>query len=33
MMKGTGVLGGLGGGEAQREGLEALAGWFRESAP
>jgi hypothetical protein len=24
-----GGLGGLGGGEAQRQGLEALAGWFR----
>jgi hypothetical protein len=33
MMKGTGLLGGLGGGEVQREGLEALATWFRESAP
>jgi hypothetical protein len=22
------ILGGLGGGEAQRQGLEALAGWF-----
>ncbi len=33
MMKGTGMLGGLGGGEAQRQGLEALAGWFRDSAP
>ncbi len=28
MMKGTGLLGGLGGGEAQREGVEALAGWM-----
>jgi hypothetical protein len=32
MMKGTGMLGGLGGGVTQREGLEALAGWFSESA-
>jgi hypothetical protein len=30
LMRGEGkVLGGLGGGEAQRRGLEALAGWFR----
>ena len=33
MMKGTGMLGGLGGGEVQREGLEALAAWFRDTAP
>ena len=33
MMKGTGALGGLGGGEVQREGLEALAAWFRDTAP
>jgi hypothetical protein len=33
MMRGTGPLGGLGGGESQREGLEALAAWFRETAP
>lgn len=32
MMKGTGMLGGLGGGEVQREGLEALAAWFGEHA-
>jgi hypothetical protein len=32
MMKATGPLGGLGGGEAQRQGLEALATWFRENA-
>jgi hypothetical protein len=31
LMRGEGkILGGLGGGEAQRRGLEALAGWFRE---
>jgi hypothetical protein len=30
LMRGEGkVLGGLGGGESQRQGLEALAGWFR----
>jgi hypothetical protein len=29
MMRGTGMLGGLGGGEPQREGVEALAAWFR----
>lgn len=28
MMRGTGVLGKLGGGETQRRGLEALAAWF-----
>jgi hypothetical protein len=34
MMRGTGPLGGLGGGEVQREGVEALGAWFgaRESA-
>jgi hypothetical protein len=32
MMRGTGPLGGLGGGETQREGLEALAAWFGENA-
>ncbi len=32
MMRGTGLLGGLGGGEAQREGVEALAEWFRRRA-
>lgn len=26
------VLGGLGGGEAQRQGIEALAGWFQGSS-
>jgi hypothetical protein len=31
MMRGEGrVLGRLGGGEGQRRGVEALAGWFRE---
>ncbi len=30
MMRGTGPLGGLGGGEDQRSGLEALGGWFAE---
>jgi hypothetical protein len=30
LMRGEGkLLGGLGGGETQRRGLEALAGWFR----
>jgi hypothetical protein len=28
MMKGTGLLGGLGGGESQREGVVALAEWM-----
>jgi hypothetical protein len=29
LMRGEGkILGGLGGGEAQRQGLEAIAGWF-----
>lgn len=28
MMRGTGPLGGLGGGEEQRSGLEALGAWF-----
>lgn len=30
MMRGTGPLGGLGGGEEQREGVQALGEWFRE---
>ena len=30
MMEGTGLLGSLGGGEAQREGVAALAEWMRE---
>lgn len=33
MMKGTGMFGKLGGGEAQRDGLEALANWFSRFAP
>ena len=33
LMRGEGkVLGGLGGGEAQRQGIEALASWFQESS-
>jgi hypothetical protein len=32
MMRGTGPLGGLGGGEEQRQGVEALAGWFAARA-
>jgi hypothetical protein len=32
MMRGTGPLGGLGGGEDQREGVEALGGWFADNA-
>jgi hypothetical protein len=30
MMRGTGPLRGLGGGEDQRQGFEALAAWFAE---
>ena len=33
MMRGTGPLGGLGGGETQKQGLEAMAAWFREAEP
>jgi hypothetical protein len=34
LMRGKGrALGGLGGGEQQRQGLEALAGWFRAIEP
>jgi hypothetical protein len=29
MMRGEGLLGGLGGGESQRAGIEALAAWLR----
>jgi hypothetical protein len=29
LMRGEGPLGGLGGGEAQRRGVEALGAWFR----
>jgi hypothetical protein len=32
MMRGTGPLAGLGGGEDQRQGVEALAAWFDEHA-
>ena len=32
MMRGTGPLGGLGGGEDQRSGFEALGAWFAERA-
>ena len=30
MMRGSGPLGGLGGGEDQRQGVEAMAAWFAE---
>ena len=30
LMRGTGPLGKLGGGETQRQGVEALSTWFRE---
>ncbi len=33
MMRGSGPLGGLGGGEDQRQGVEALAAWFSEHDP
>ena len=32
LMRGTGPLGGLGGGETQRQGVEALAGYFASGA-
>jgi hypothetical protein len=32
MMRGTGPLGSLGGGEDQRQGVEALGAWFAEHA-
>ena len=32
LMRGTGVFGKLGGGDAQRKGVEALAGWFQRFA-
>jgi hypothetical protein len=32
LMRGTGVFGKLDGGEAQQEGIEALAGWFQRCA-
>lgn len=31
MMRGTGPLGGLGGGEDQRQGVEALGAWFERA--
>jgi hypothetical protein len=31
MMKGTGMIGGLGGGESQRDGVLALAGWLKRA--
>jgi hypothetical protein len=31
LMRGSGPLGGLGGGESQREGVEALAAWLSEN--
>ena len=33
LMRGTGVFGKLGGGESQREGLEALSRWFETNRP
>lgn len=32
MMRGEGMFGKLGGGETQRQGIEALAGWFAAGA-
>jgi hypothetical protein len=32
MMRGSGALGGLGGGETQRRGVEALGAWFAAAA-
>ncbi len=32
LMRGTGVFGKLGGGDAQRQGVEALAAWFQRFA-
>lgn len=32
MMRGTGMLGKLGGGETQRRGVEAMAAWFAQNA-
>lgn len=31
LMRGTGALGGLGGGETQRQGVEALSAWFADA--
>src|SRR5438093_6921948 len=33
IMRGTGVLGGLGGGQAQSDGILALAEWMRRNLP
>ena len=33
LMRGTGPLGGLGGGEVQRQGIEAVAQFFAEAEP
>jgi hypothetical protein len=33
MMRGTGPLGGLGGGEEQQLGVEALGAWFERNPP
>jgi hypothetical protein len=32
MMLGSGIFGKLGGGESQREGIDALGGWFERFA-
>jgi hypothetical protein len=32
MMRGTGLFGNVGGGETQRQGVEAVAAWFAEHA-
>jgi hypothetical protein len=32
LMRGEGLLGGLGGGETQRQGLDAVGNWFAEQA-
>jgi hypothetical protein len=33
LMRGTGVFGKLGGGEPQRQGIEALGLWFETNRP
>lgn len=33
MMRGTGMLGRLGGGDTQRHGVQAVAAWFAEHTP
>ena len=33
LMRGSGPLGGLGGGETQRQGVEALGTWFADAWP